>query len=58
MKYLPKPGFGFLLHYIFLSISTYMHLAWFTHFSILSWKTPWTEEPGYNPWGRTEWNTT
>ena len=21
------------------------------HSSILAWKIPWTEEPGYNPWG-------
>ena len=36
----------------FKVISTYIHLAWFTHFSILSWKTPWTEEPIYSPWGQ------
>ena len=24
-----------------------------THFSILAWEVPWTEEPGgYSPWGR------
>ena len=23
-----------------------------THSGILAWKTPWTEEPGYNPWRR------
>ena len=23
-----------------------------THFSILAWEIPWTEEPGGNPWGR------
>jgi len=22
-----------------------------THFSILAWQIPWTEEPGYSPWG-------
>ena len=26
-----------------------------THFSILDWITPWTEEPGaYSPWGHME----
>ena len=27
-----------------------------THFSILAWKIPWTEEPGglYSPWGGRE----
>ena len=27
-----------------------------THFSILAWRIPWTEEPGalYSPWGRKE----
>ena len=24
------------------------------HSSILVWRTPWTEEPGYIPWGHTE----
>ena len=29
------------------------------HFSILAWRTPWTEEPvGYSPWGRKESDTT
>ena len=28
------------------------------HSSILAWKIPWTEEPGYNPWGCTESDTT
>jgi len=22
-----------------------------THSSILAWRIPWTEEPGYSPWG-------
>ena len=22
-----------------------------THPSILAWRIPWTEEPGYSPWG-------
>ena len=25
-----------------------------THFSILAWRIPWTEEPGYSPWGHKE----
>ena len=27
-----------------------------THFSILAWRSPWTEEPGrlYSPWGHKE----
>ena len=25
-----------------------------THSSILAWKTPWVEEPGYSPWGHKE----
>ena len=30
-----------------------------THFSILAWKIPWTEEPGnYSPWGSKESDTT
>ena len=29
-----------------------------THSSILAWKIPWTEEPGYSPWGRKESVTT
>ena len=24
------------------------------HSSMLAWRTPWTEEPGYSPWGRKE----
>ena len=31
------------------------------HYSILAWKSPWTEEPtavGYSPWGRKESDTT
>ena len=24
------------------------------HSSILAWKIPWIEEPGYSPWGRRE----
>ena len=28
-----------------------------THSRILVWQIPWTEEPGYSPWGRTELNT-
>ena len=26
--------------------------------SILAWRIPWTEDPGYSPWGRKEWDTT
>ena len=29
-----------------------------THSSILIWRIPWTEEPGYNPWGHKELDTT
>ena len=31
-----------------------------THSSILTWRIPWTEEPGrlYSPWGRKELDTT
>ena len=29
-----------------------------THSSILAWKIPWTEEPGYSPWGHKESDTT
>ena len=31
-----------------------------THFSILAWKIPWTEDPGegYSPWGHRELDTT
>ena len=31
-----------------------------THFSILDWRNPWTEEPGrlYSPWGPRELDTT
>ena len=30
-----------------------------THFSILAWRIPWTEEPGdLNPWGNKESDTT
>ena len=30
-----------------------------THFSVLTWRIPWTEEPGsYSPWGRKELDTT
>ena len=29
-----------------------------THFSILAWRIPWTEEPGgYSPWDRKELGT-
>ena len=28
-----------------------------TRSRILVWEIPWTEEPGYSPWGRTELNT-
>ena len=29
-----------------------------TNSSILTWKIPWTEEPGgYSPWGRKEFDT-
>ena len=26
--------------------------------SILAWRVPWTEEPGYSPWGHKELDTT
>ena len=29
-----------------------------THTSILAWRIPWTEEPGYRPWGGKEEDTT
>ena len=29
-----------------------------THSSTLAWKIPWTKEPTYSPWGRTESGTT
>ena len=29
-----------------------------THSSILAWSIPWTEEPGYSPWGRKELDMT
>ena len=29
-----------------------------THSSIFAWEIPWTEEPGYSPWGRKESDTT
>ena len=29
-----------------------------THSSILAWRIPWTEEPGYSPWGRKELDMT
>ena len=29
-----------------------------THSSILAWRIPWTEEPGYSPWGPKELDTT
>ena len=29
-----------------------------THFSILAWRIPWTEESGYSPWGLIEGDTT
>ena len=29
-----------------------------THSNILAWKIPWTEEPGYNPWGCKESDVT
>ena len=30
-----------------------------THFSILAWRIPWTEESGsYSPWGRKELDAT
>ena len=28
------------------------------HSSTLAWKIPWTEEPGYSPWGRKELDMT
>ena len=28
------------------------------HSSMLAWRTPWTEETGYTPWGRKESDTT
>ena len=27
------------------------------HSSMLAWRTPWTEEPGYSPWGRKQSDT-
>ena len=29
-----------------------------TRSSILAWRIPWAEEPGYSPWGRKELGTT
>ena len=29
-----------------------------THSSILAWRIPWTEEPGYSPWGLKELDMT
>ena len=31
-----------------------------THSSILTWRIPWTEEPGWrcSPWGSKEWDMT
>ena len=29
-----------------------------SHSSILAWKIPWTEEPGYSPWGQKKLLTT
>ena len=31
-----------------------------THSSVLTWRIPWTEEPGglWDPWGRKEWDKT
>ena len=29
-----------------------------TYSSILTWRIPWTEQPGYSPWGRIELNVT
>ena len=29
-----------------------------THSSIYAWRIPWTEQPGYGPWGRKESDTT
>ena len=29
-----------------------------THSSVLAWRIPWTEEPGYRPWGCKESDTT
>ena len=29
-----------------------------THSSILTWEIPWTEDPGYSPWGHKELDTT
>ena len=29
-----------------------------THSIILAWRIPWTEEPGYSPWGGNESDTT
>ena len=28
------------------------------HSSILAWRIPWTEEPGYSPWGHKELDMT
>ena len=29
-----------------------------THSSLLDWRIPWTEEPGYSPWGPKELDMT
>ena len=29
-----------------------------SHFSVRAWRIPWTEEPGYSPWGSKESGTT
>ena len=29
-----------------------------THSSLLDWRIPWTEEPGYSPWGHKELDMT
>ena len=30
-----------------------------THYSVLAWKIPWTEDlAGYSPWGHKAWDTT
>ena len=29
-----------------------------SHFSVRAWRIPWTEEPGYSPWGHRESDTT
>ena len=45
----------------FIGLYTYyLKKGMATHSSVLSWRIPWTEEPGglYSPWGHKESNTT